>query len=129
MYSIVFYEDKSGYSELYQELLELADKAINNKNARIQFNQINYCIELLKNQGTRLPANITKHLQGEIWELRPGNIEFCISFLTEIRMCFFICLGSKLKKHRNQKSKRLLRSVMISNLEGEVRDHENMGRL
>lgn len=73
MYSIVFYEDKSGYSELYQELLELADKAINNKNARIQFNQINYCIELLKNQGTRLPVNITKHLQGEIWELRPGN--------------------------------------------------------
>ena len=73
MYSIVFYEDRSGYSELYQELLELADKAISNKDARIQFNQINYCIELLKNQGTRLPVNITKHLQGEIWELRPGN--------------------------------------------------------
>ena len=73
MYSIVFYEDRSGYSELYHELLELADKAISNKDARIQFNQINYCIELLKNQGTRLPVNITKHLQGEIWELRPGN--------------------------------------------------------
>ena len=73
MYSIVFYEDRSGYSELYQELLELTDKAISNKDARIQFNQINYCIELLKNQGTRLPVNITKHLQGEIWELRPGN--------------------------------------------------------
>ena len=24
-------------------------------------------------KGTRLPVNITKHLQGEIWELRPGN--------------------------------------------------------
>ena len=73
MYSIVFYEDRSGYSELYQELLELAKKAINSKDARIQFNQINYCIELLKKQGTRLPVGVTKHLQGEIWELRPGN--------------------------------------------------------
>ena len=36
MYSIVFYEDRSGYSELYQELLELADKAISNKDARIR---------------------------------------------------------------------------------------------
>ena len=73
MYSIVFYEDRSGYSELYQELLELAKKAINSKDARIRFNQINYCIELLKKQGTRLPVSVTKHLQGEIWELRPGN--------------------------------------------------------
>lgn len=73
MYSIVFYEDKNGKSELYQELMELTKKAVNNKDARIQLNQINYCVELLKNQGSRLPSNISKHLQGEIWELRPGN--------------------------------------------------------
>ena len=73
MYSIVFYEDKNGKSELYQELMELTKKAVNNKDARIQLNQINYCVELLKNQGSRLPSNISKHLQGEIWKLRPGN--------------------------------------------------------
>lgn len=73
MYSIVFYEDSKGYSELYQELLELTKRAANNKDARIQLKQINYYIELLKNQGTNLPINIAKHLHGEIWELRPGN--------------------------------------------------------
>lgn len=73
MFSIVFYEDKNGYSELNEQLMELAKRAVTNKDARIQFNQINYCVELLKNQGTRLPNNITKHLQGEIWELRPGS--------------------------------------------------------
>ena len=28
---------------------------------------------MLKNHGTNLNQNITKHLQGEIWELRPGD--------------------------------------------------------
>lgn len=73
MFSIVFYEDKNGCSELHEQLNELAKKATNSKEARIQHNQIIYCIELLKNQGTRLPGNITKHLTGDIWELRPGN--------------------------------------------------------
>ena len=73
MYEVVFYVDKNGYSEIYDEFMELANKSSKNKDARIQFNQITYCIELLKHQGTKLPEKITKHLQGEIWELRPGN--------------------------------------------------------
>ncbi len=28
---------------------------------------------LLKHDGTRLPEKITKYLQGDIWELRPGS--------------------------------------------------------
>ena len=72
MYDVVFYEDKNGHSEIYNEFMELANMSSKNKDARIQFNQITYCIELLKHQGTKLPEKITKHLQGEIWELRPG---------------------------------------------------------
>ena len=72
MYDVVFYEDKNGYSEIYNEFMKLVNKSSKNKDARIQFNQIAYCIELLKHQGTKLPETITKHLQGEIWELRPG---------------------------------------------------------
>ena len=71
MYNIVFYEDKNGYSELNDELMSLAKKADSNKDARIQFKQITLYIELLKNQGTKMSPNITKHLDGEIWELRP----------------------------------------------------------
>ena len=73
MYDIVFYEDKNGYSELYESMLELAKNAKTNKDARIQFNRLSLYIELLKKQGTRLPVNITKHLEDDIWELRPGN--------------------------------------------------------
>ena len=73
MFKIEIYEDKNGFSELNDELMELARKAPENKDARIQLNQIVYCIDLLKRQGTRLPDKITKHLQGDIWELRPGK--------------------------------------------------------
>lgn len=73
MYNIIFYEDKNGYSELYEELMKIAKGAKNNKNLRIQLKQITYCIELLKNQGTKLPINIAKHISEDIWELRPGN--------------------------------------------------------
>ena len=73
MYNIIFYEDKNGYSELYEELMKIAKGAENNKNLRIQLKQITYCIELLKNQGTKLPINIAKHISEDIWELRPGN--------------------------------------------------------
>jgi phage-related protein len=73
MYNIIFYEDKNGYSELYEELMRIAEGAGRNKDLRIQYKQIAYCVELLKNQGTNMPTNIAKHIQDDIWELRLGN--------------------------------------------------------
>lgn len=73
MFNIIFYEDKNGRSELYNDLMILSKKSTNNKNARIQLKQITLCIELLKIHGTKLSSNITKHLVDNIWELRPGN--------------------------------------------------------
>ena len=73
MYKIIFYEDKNGHSELYEELMRIAKGTGRNKDLRIQYKQIKYCVELLKNQGTNLPTNIAKHIQDDIWELRPGN--------------------------------------------------------
>lgn len=73
MFNVLFYEDKNGYSELYNDLMELARNSPTNKDARIQLKQITYYIELLKHDGTRLPEKITKYLQGDIWELRPGS--------------------------------------------------------
>ena len=72
MFKIVFYEDRNGKSELNDFLLDLAKRAGSDKDARIQLKQITLYVELLKNQGTRLPENITKHLVEDIYELRPG---------------------------------------------------------
>ena len=73
MYSIEFYEKENGESDVWDFLEELREKAATNKDARIQYRQITLYIELLQNNGTRQPDNITKHIEENIWELRPGN--------------------------------------------------------
>ena len=73
MYIVEFYENAAGESELWDFLEELRVKSVNSKDARIQYKQISLYIQLLQDNGTRLPENITKHLDEDIWELRPGN--------------------------------------------------------
>lgn len=73
MYQVVFYEDASGFSELWEFLSNLLRKSSENKDARIQHKQIVYYIDLLQQNGTRLPDTISKNIVENIWELRPGN--------------------------------------------------------
>lgn len=73
MFNIEFYETADGVSELWDFLDDLQKKASTNKDARIQHKQITQYIQLLEDHGTRLGENITKHLEEDIWELRPGN--------------------------------------------------------
>lgn len=73
MYNIEFYQDSRGYSELLDFIDELDAKADTNKNARIQYRQIVLYIQLLRENGTRMNENLTKHLEDGIWELRPGD--------------------------------------------------------
>ena len=73
MYNVEFYEDANGVSELWDFLEDLRLKSATSKDARIQHKQISLYIQLLQDNGTRLPDNITKHLDDDIWELRPGN--------------------------------------------------------
>ncbi|MDD2394216.1 MAG: type II toxin-antitoxin system RelE/ParE family toxin [Sphaerochaeta sp.] len=73
MFKIEFYEKANGDSDVWDFLESLREKAATNKDARIQRKQIMFAIELLQRNGTRLPDNVTKHLDEGIWELRPGN--------------------------------------------------------
>ena len=61
------------YSELRDFLINLRKKSLTNKDARIQHKQIAQYIQLLEDHGTYLGENITKHIEEDIWELRPGN--------------------------------------------------------
>ena len=68
-----FYSTADETSELLDFLDDLQQKASTSKDARIQHKQISMYIQLLQDHGTRLGENITKHLEEDIWELRPGN--------------------------------------------------------
>ena len=73
MYTVEFYENAKGESDVWDFLEELRIKAETNKDARMQYKQISFYIQLLQDNGTRLPDNITKHIDDGIWELRPGS--------------------------------------------------------
>ena len=73
MYEIEFYETEDGKCPIWDFLEALRLKAPTNKDARIQHEQASLYIELLQQNGTHMNAEITKHLDDGIWELRPGN--------------------------------------------------------
>ena len=73
MYNIDFYRTSQGFSDVESFLVELREKALSSKDARIQHKQVVKYIQLLHDHGTRLGERVTKHLVGDIWELRPGN--------------------------------------------------------
>ena len=73
MYEIEFYETEDGKCPIWDFLEALRLKAPTNKDARIQHKQARLYIELLQQNGTHMNAEITKHLDDGIWELRPGN--------------------------------------------------------
>lgn len=95
MYEIIFYEKKNGESDVWNFLEKLRKKSATNKDARIQYKQAALYIELLQNNGTRLPENITKHIDEDIWELRPGSNRIFYFYYDKHR---FILLHSFRKK-------------------------------
>jgi phage-related protein len=74
MYEVVFYEDSNGKSPVYDLIQELDSQAEKgNKKARVLVGKITYCIERLESSGTRAGEKIVKHIDGDLWELRPGD--------------------------------------------------------
>lgn len=100
MFNIIFYEDKNGKCELQMYLIELKRKADNgNKNARINLNKIVAYIDMLEEMGTRIGEPITKHLYGEIWELRPLEIGYYMHITRMTHLFYYIILKRKQEKH------------------------------
>ena len=72
MYEVEFYKKANGESPVKEFLAILESQSSTNRDARIQQQQITRYIQLLRENGTRLWENVTKHLEDGIWELRPG---------------------------------------------------------
>lgn len=126
MYNIEFYEDSNGRSELWEFLESLRVKAATNKDARIQYKQISLYIQLLEDNGTRLNENITKHLDDDIWELRPGNNRVLYFISKMIPLCFCINSARKLKKLPSAKLNGQRPNAMITLPERRLNDYENL---
>lgn len=69
MYRIAFYKDRDGREPVKEFLAELAEKS--DKNSRVNLNKIRDYLKTLSEYGTRAGEPYVKHLDGDIWELRP----------------------------------------------------------
>lgn len=69
MYKIYFYREKSGKEPVAEYIAGLAEKK--DKDSRIKLNKIRDYIKVLSEHGTQAGEPFIKHLDGEIWELRP----------------------------------------------------------
>lgn len=69
LYKVYFYSDASGYEPVleYMHILE----GRKDKDSRVKLNKINDYISILKQYGTQAGAPHIKHIEGDIWELRP----------------------------------------------------------
>jgi len=69
MYKIFVYKDKDGNSPIDSYIGELMSKS--DKNSRIKANKIRDYVGYLREHGAQSREPYAKHLDGEIWELRP----------------------------------------------------------
>lgn len=69
MYDIIIYHDKNGNSQILEFLKKLTNSK--GKDARVNANKVNDYIQALATYGTYIGEPVCKHLDDEIWELRP----------------------------------------------------------
>ena len=108
MYQVEFYEKANGESDIWDFLEELRTKAQRSKDARIQYKQVSFYIQLLQENGTLLPESVTKHLVEDIWELRPGNnrvFYFCYEQGTFVLLHYFRKKSQKTPRREIERAK------------------------
>lgn len=102
-YKIVFWQDENGFSEAQEYIMELKNKSIKSKDARIKLNKIVEYMEMLETYGTEIGEPYIKHIdcEGQIYELRPLRDRFFFFYKKENR---YIILNHFIK--RTQKTPR-----------------------
>lgn len=110
MYRVIIYEDQNGYSEIKEYLKGLRNNKT--KDNRIKSEKIAAYIRLLSQNGLKLNKKYIKHIQKEIWELRPLRDRILFASLqndTFILLNIFIKQTNKTPKNEIKKAKRLLK--------------------
>lgn len=69
LHSIYFYKDRNGKEPVAEYLQELAKGK--DKDSRVKLNKIRDYLRILSEYGTQVGEPYVKHLDDEIWELRP----------------------------------------------------------
>jgi phage-related protein len=114
MYTAIFYHDKDGNSEIVDYLDSLKASGLTSKTDRINRTKILAYIGALEQHGTRIGMPVVRHIDGDIWELRPlAN-----------RIFFFYWKDDKfvLLHHYTKKSQKIPHGE-VERAKAEMKDH------
>lgn len=100
MHKIIFYVDRKGKSSLIDYINKLENSK--GKDSRIKLNKIREYVKALAVNGTYLPEKYAKHLDGDIWELRPIHDRILFAGWVDGA---FVLLHSFIKKHKEHQKR------------------------
>ena len=113
LHKIYFYKDKKGNQPVLDYMHELARKG--DKSSRIKLNKIQDFIQTLGEYGTVAGEPYIKHLDGDIWELRPLRDRILFVGLVEgsyVLLHHFMKKTQKTPKREIEQAKRELADLM-----------------
>ena len=108
MYEIEFFEDANGYSEIVAYIIDLEKRSRSSKECRVNYNKIIAYFDLLQEYGVKIGEPMTKHIGGEIWELRPLRNRFLYAYYNEgtfVVLYHFIKKTQKTPRRELEKAK------------------------
>lgn len=109
MYDIEIYETINGRSEVKEYIKSLQDKK--SKDKKIKFEKVVAYIRILKEYGLSLGMPYIKHIDEEIWELRPLRDRILFAYLDTnkiVLLSIFMKKTQKIPKGEIEKAKRYL---------------------
>ncbi len=108
--NIIFYEDRRGDSPILDYICALEQST--GKDSRIKAAKIHEYIQMLSTYGMlRISGVYTKHLEGEIWELRPLRDRILFAVVANgkyVLLHVFMKETQKTPRRENEKAKREL---------------------
>jgi len=105
LYKIEFYEDKDGNKPARDYIKALKKKK--DKDSRIKVDKITQYLHYLRTNGTFIGQPIVKHIEGEIWELRPAKDRI---FFVVYQAGVFVLLHAFTKRTQKTPEKELERA-------------------
>lgn len=118
MFEIIFYRDKNGRSSIVEYIDELQQKMLTSKDARINREKILVYLEALTRYGVAIGQPYVKHIEGDIWELRPLRNRIFFFFWAEnkiVLLHYYIKKSQKLPKREIQQAHRNLNDYIERN--------------
>lgn len=110
MFNITIYEDKNGNSDIKEYIKKLHMR--NDKDSRIKYNKTISYIRMLKQFGIMLGEPYIKHIDGELWELRPLRDRILFAYLKDnefVLLSIFIKKTQKIPQREVDKAMKLLK--------------------